>query len=59
MMTPVTKVGRYHIKKVLEADYKPEDGDPFAVAWGPEGWTIWCKTPVHPGGRPKKSAKRK
>ena len=54
------KMERYNVKKVLEADYKPSDGEPFAVAWGKEGWVIWCRTPVHPGGRPvKKSVKRK
>lgn len=47
---------RYRIKKVLADDYKPADGEPFAVCWGNEGWVIWCRTPV--GGRPK-SAKRK
>lgn len=55
MMTTGT---RYNIKKVLEADYKPADGEPFTVVWGKEGWVIWCRSPVHPGGRPKKSAKK-
>lgn len=55
MMTPPS---RFNVKKVPEADYKPADGEPFAVAWGREGWVIWCRTPVHPGGRPKKSVKR-
>ncbi len=50
---------RYNVRKVLEADYKPSDGEPFAVVWGREGWVIWCRTPVHPGGRPKQSVKRK
>ncbi len=51
---------RYRVKKVLEADYKPGDGEPFVVCWGAEGWVIWCRTPVHLGGRPtKKSVKRK
>jgi len=45
---------RYNVKKVLEADYKPGDGEPFAVTWGREGWEIWCRTPVHAGGRPVK-----
>ena len=48
------KVERYRVKKVLEADCKPSDGEPFAVTWGAEGWVIWCRTPLHPGGRPVK-----
>lgn len=47
---------RYHVKKVLEADYKPADGEPFAVTWGKEGWVIWCRTPI--GGRPAKKKKK-
>ncbi len=49
----------YRIKKVLEADYKPADGEPFAVCWGAEGWVIWCKTPLKKGRPVKKLAKRK
>ena len=51
-------MGNYKIKKVLEADYKPTDGEPFSAGWGPEGWTIWCRTPVLPG-RPKGAIKKK
>ena len=54
----------YRIKKVLEADYKPADGEPFAVCWGAEGWVIWCRTLIHPRKPVKKvvrlkSAKKK
>jgi hypothetical protein len=34
----------YQILKVLEADYKPTDGEPFCVTWGAEGWVVWCRT---------------
>ena len=47
---------KYRIKKVLEAGYKPADGEPFAVCWGAEGWVIWCRTPIVAR---KKSVKRK
>jgi hypothetical protein len=51
-------VDKYHIKKVLAGDYKPGDGEPFAAGWGPEGWTIWCRTLVIPRQR-KKQVKKK
>ena len=56
MMTPSIEVGRYRVKKVLEADYKPVDGEPFAVTWGAEGWVIWCRKLIQTRS---KSVKRK
>jgi len=52
-------VERYNVRKVLEADYKPGDGEPFAVTWGREGHVIWCRAPVQRSTPPKKSAKDK
>ena len=56
----MTTATRYKVKKVLEADYKPADGEPFAVCWGREGWMIWCRSPIQTRVRAKKkSVKRK
>ena len=49
----------YRINKVLEADYKPGDGEPFCVAWGADGWVIWCRIPVIPRIAKKKVKRKK
>ena len=36
----------YTIKVVTTDKYVPSDGEPCALAWGSEGWTILCRTPI-------------
>jgi len=39
--------------KIMTADkYQPGDGEPCALAWGSEGWTILCRTPVELAPKP-------
>lgn len=37
---------KYTIKRVIEGDYRPEDGEPFAVTESGHGYIIWCRTPI-------------
>jgi len=37
---------KYTIKRVLECDYRPQDGEPFAVTESGHGYIIWCRTPM-------------